>query len=170
MPRVLVKLGIKVARNGENMIELIGFEESDMNEFTELAIQSFVEDKELYGDYPPLIDIEHRSLCLIHQGNTFKILKDGKMIGGTIIFSDNKGHYTLGAIFIHPSYQNQGIGEQVLHLVEDRYPDAKSWYLDTPYLSYRNHHFYEKMGYRKTGEEIPNKDSDFKLFLYEKVV
>ena len=84
------------------MIELIGFEESDMNEFTELAIQSFVEDKELYGDYPPLIDIEHRSLCFIHQGNTFKILKDGKMIGGTIIFCDNKGHYTLGAIlFIH---------------------------------------------------------------------
>ena len=86
------------------MIELIGFEESDRNEFTELAIQSFVEDKELYGDYPPLIDIEHRSLRFIDQGNTFKILKDGKMIGGTIIFSDNKGHYTLGAIFIHPSY------------------------------------------------------------------
>ena len=94
-----------MARNGENMIELIGFEESDRNEFTELAIQSFVEDKELYGDYPPLIDIEHRSLRFIDQGNTFKILKDGKMIGGTIIFSDNKGHYTLGAIFIHPSYQ-----------------------------------------------------------------
>ena len=152
------------------MIDLAKLEKSDLNEFTELAIQSFEEDKTMYGEYPPLIDIENHTLRFIQQGDTYKILKAGRLIGGTVIFNDRKGHYTLGAIFIHPAYQNQGIGQQVMHLIEEQYSDAKSWFLDTPYLSVRNHHFYEKMGYTKTGEEIPNKESDFKLFLYEKLM
>jgi GNAT superfamily N-acetyltransferase len=152
------------------MIELVKLEKRDIDEFTEIAIQSFEEDKIMYGDYPPLIDIENHALRFIHQGDTYKILKEGKLIGGTVIFNDRNGHYTLGAIFIHPSYQNQGFGQQVMQLIEEKYSDAKSWFLDTPYLSVRNHHFYEKMGYIKTGEEIPDKESDFKLFLYKKVM
>lgn len=57
-----------------------------------------------------------------------------------------------------------------MRLIEEKYPDAKSWFLDTPYLSFRNHHLYEKMGYKKIGEEIPDKESNFKLFLYEKIM
>lgn len=151
-------------------IELVKIEKCDIDEFTELAIQSFEEDKKMYGDYPPLIDINNHTLRFIHQGDTYKILREGKLIGGSVIFKNSKNQYTLGAIFIHPSYQNQGIGQQVMHLIEKKYPDAKSWDLDTPYLSVRNHHFYEKMGYVKTGEEIPDKESDFKLFLYKKVM
>lgn len=152
------------------MIELVKLEKSDIAEFTEIAIQSFEEDKIMYGDYPPLIDIENHTLRFIHEGYTYKILKNGKLIGGTVIFNDQNGHYTLGAIFIHPSYQNQGIGQKIMRLIEGKYPDAKSWFLDTPYLSFRNHHFYEKIGYKKTGEEIPDKEKDFKLFLYEKIM
>ncbi len=150
------------------MIELKKLENVDISEFTEIAITSFEEDKIKYGEYPPLIDIEHHALRFIHQGETSKILKDGEMIGGTVIFHDRRDHYTLGALFIHPSYQNQGIGQQVIRLIEETYPKARSWSLDTPYKSYRNHHFYEKMGYKKAGEEVPDKDSDFKLFLYKK--
>lgn len=150
------------------MIELGKLENGDIHEFTEIAIKSFEEDKIKYGEYPPLIDMEHHALRFIHQGETSKIIKDGELIGGTVIFHDRKGHYTLGALFIHPSYQNQGIGQQVISLIEEKYPQAKSWFLDTPYLSYRNHHFYEKMGYKKVGEEVPDKNRDFKLFLYKK--
>jgi len=45
---------------------------------------------------------------------------------------------------------------------------VKKWSLDTPYLSYRNHHFYEKMGYKKVGETQLEKGSKFRLFEYEK--
>lgn len=152
------------------MIELVKLVNNDMDEFTEVAIQSFEEDKSRYGDYPPLIDIEHRRLRFIDQGYPYKILKEGKLIGGSVIFDNKNGCYMIGSIFILPTYQNQGIGQQVIKLIEEKYPDAKSWYLDTPYLSFRNHHFYEKMGYVKTGEEIPDKGNDFKLFIYQKFI
>lgn len=150
------------------MIELVKLVDNDMDEFTEVAIQSFEEDKSRYGEYPPLIDIEHRRLRFIDQGYSYEIKKDDELIGGTVIFEYKNGRYTIGSIFILPAYQNQGIGQQVIRLIEGKYPDAKSWFLDTPYLSFRNHHFYEKMGYVKIGEEIPDKDKDFKLFIYEK--
>lgn len=150
------------------MIELVKLVNNNMDEFTEVAIQSFEEDKSRYGDYPPLIDIEHRRLRYIHQGYPYEILKEGKLIGGTVIFDNKNGRYMIGTIFILPAYQNQGIGQQVMKLIEGKYSDAKSWILDTPYLSFRNHHFYEKMGYVKTGEEDPDTGKDFKLFIYEK--
>lgn len=90
------------------------------------------------------------------------------MIGGIVVFSDKEGGYTLGSIFLKPSYQNQWIGQRVIQLMEEEFSDAKTWFLDTPYLSFQNHHFYEKMGYAKTGEEQPEKDREFKIFLYEK--
>lgn len=43
------------------------------------------------------------------------------------------------------------------------------WRLHTPYKNYRNHHFYEKMGYKKIGETVPKVDKvGFYLFEYEK--
>lgn len=150
------------------MIKLTKLEKSDLAEFTEIAIQSFVDDKNNYGEYPPLIDIEHRSLRYIDDGYTYKILYNDEMIGGLVIFGGKEGGYTLGSIFIKPSRQNQGIGQSVINLMEEEFSDAKTWFLDTPYLSFRNHHFYEKMGYIKTGEEQPEKDREFKVFLYEK--
>lgn len=41
--------------------------------------------------------------------------------------------------------------------------------LHTPYKNFRNHHFYEKMGYKKIGETQPKEDKNgFYLFEYEK--
>lgn len=152
------------------MIELIKLEKKDLDEFTDIAINSFTDDKNTYGDYPPLIDINQRKLRFIDKGYTYKIVNNNKIIGGTVIFDNKNCIYTLGAIFIDPTFQNQGIGQQVISMIEDKFPDAKKWNLDTPYLSFRNHHFYEKMGYIKVGEETPDKNKDFKLFLYEKTI
>lgn len=152
------------------MIELIKLEKKDLDEFTDIAINSFTDDKNTYGDYPPLIDINKRKLRFIDKGYTYKIVNNNKIIGGAVIFGNKNCIYTLGAIFIDPTFQNQGIGQQVISMIEDKFPDAKKWNLDTPYLSFRNHHFYEKMGYIKVGEVIPDKNKDFKLFLYEKTI
>ncbi len=41
---------------------------------------------------------------------------------------------------------------------------------ETPYKSYRNHHFYEKLGYSRVGEEKPDPGKEFCLYIYEKKV
>ncbi|GKX27625.1 hypothetical protein SH1V18_01050 [Vallitalea longa] len=152
------------------MVELVKVEKNDLEELTDIAIESFLEDKNKYGNFPPLIDIDNHKLRYIDKGYAYNIVHNGKVIGGTCIFSNGNDNYTLGSIFIHPSSQNKGIGQEVISLIEANFPNAKKWTLDTPYKSFRNHHFYEKMGYVKIGEEFPDKSSDFRLFLYEKIM
>lgn len=152
------------------MVELIKLEKEELQEYAEIAIEAFESDKNTYGQYPPLIDIEHRTVGFIDDGNTFKIVKDSKMVGGIAVFNHNNGVYTLGSIFIKPAFQKQGIGQKVITLIEDKYSDTKKWVLDTPYRNFGNHYFYEKMGYVKTGEFSPDENSDFKLFSYEKLM
>lgn len=150
------------------MIELVRLQTHELSEYAELAIAAFEEDNKAYGGYPPLIDIENRTVHFIDDGNTFKILYNTKMVGGINVYKNNDDVYTLGSIFIDPVFHNQGIGQKVISLIEDQYPNVKKWILETPYLNFRNHHFYEKMGYVKTGEYSPDKNNDFKLFIYEK--
>ena len=73
-------------------------------------------------------------------------------------------HYELGRIFIAPEHQNCGIGTRVIRLMEQTYPLAKRWILDTPRWNLRTQHFYEKMGYGRVGTLDPNQ------LLYEKRV
>jgi hypothetical protein len=39
-----------------------------------------------------------------------------------------------------------------MQFVENEFPSAVEWCLDTPYLNTRNHYFYEKLGYQKVGK------------------
>ncbi|WP_342424856.1 GNAT family N-acetyltransferase [Paenibacillus sp. FSL E2-0178] len=66
-----------------------------------------------------------------------------------------------GRIQINPIHQNQGMGHQVMKLIEAKYPEVQKWWLDTPNWSISNHYFYEKNGYVKIKEEHG-------LFIYEK--
>ena len=95
------------------------------------------------------------------QAHYYKILKDNAIVGGVIVYVNDSFVYNLGRIFIDPGHQNQGIGYQVMKLIETMYPEAKKWWLDTPSWSISNHYFYEKSGYVKVNEEHG-------LFIYEK--
>lgn len=67
-----------------------------------------------------------------------------------------------------PEYHNKGIGQKAIQFVENENPEAKVWHLITPFKSYRNHHFYEKMGYVKASEY---KHSDcLTMFEYKKTI
>ena len=93
---------------------------------------------------------------------------DGKIIGGLTCCNAGE-YYWLGGIYISKEYQNRGIGAKAILFLEKEFPDAKCWRLHTPYKNYRNHHFYEKMGYVKIGETEPREDKNgFFLFEYEK--
>jgi GNAT superfamily N-acetyltransferase len=77
----------------------------------------------------------------------------GQIIGGMVVFNQGHGHFHLDLLFIDPEYHNRGIGTRAMQFIEQTYPAAVQWSLDTPIWAIRNQHFYEKFGYVKVKEE-----------------
>lgn len=143
-------------------------QEKDARIFKEIAIKAFDDDKKEYGSVPPGIESVDWHRYQIKSGMYYKIIFDNKIVGGIKLFNLKSGHYRLGTILILPDFQNRGIGHKAMEFIENEYPNAQKWSLDTPHKSYRNHYFYEKHGYVKVGETQPSKEREFYLFLYEK--
>ena len=102
---------------------------------------------------PPGYKSETWQSKMMKIGKYYKILDEYKIIGGFIVFDKGKNHFELGRIFIHPDYQNQGIGAQAIKFIENEFPKAKRWTLGTPRWNKRTQHFYEKMSYVKIGAD-----------------
>ncbi|MEK4044605.1 GNAT family N-acetyltransferase [Paenibacillus sp. FSL H8-0048] len=124
------------------------------------------QDKE--EDGPPGYDSVSWQIRQMQQSHYYKLLKDGEIVGGMIIFpSSAEKECHLGRIFIDPLCQNQGFGHEALHFLFVQYPTAKRWTLDTPSWAVRNHHFYEKHGFIKTGE-TKDTESNESIWEYER--
>ncbi|MFZ5966970.1 MAG: GNAT family N-acetyltransferase [Bacillota bacterium] len=151
------------------MIRFERVEDEDVSILKDIQMAAFEEDVVKYGSGPMGYNrVDWHTSLIENKEYYFKILSENKIVGGVVVFDKGEGHYHLGRIFIDKDYQNRGIGEKAIRFLENEFKDAKKWTLDTPYLSFRNHHFYEKMGYIKVGETVPDKESGFYLFLYEK--
>jgi N-acetylglutamate synthase-like GNAT family acetyltransferase len=125
---------------------------------------------EKYGHYPPGIESLKWHQEKINNGIYHQIQKDGNLVGGIYITSQSNSEMKIEFLFLSPDYQGRKIGATVMALVEDDYKEVKKWFLLTPNKDFRNHHFYEKHGFRKVGELRPDENSDFKLFQYEKEI
>jgi RimJ/RimL family protein N-acetyltransferase len=89
------------------------------------------------------------------------IVVEDRVVGGMIVFG-SAGEYWLGRMFIDPDQQGCGIGTAAVAELEQGFPDARLWSLETPPWNRRNHRFYEKVGYSHVGS------SDSGDYLYEK--
>lgn len=144
--------------------------ESDAKILRDIAVSAFEEDKINYGSMPPGIETIEWHLSKIKNGMYYKIMIDDKIVGAINLYDLKNNHFRLGAVYIDPTYQNQGIGTKAIDFIENTYPDVKKWSLDTPYKSYKNHKFYEKHGYVKVEEVKPMDNIDFWLFEYVKEI
>jgi GNAT superfamily N-acetyltransferase len=86
-------------------------------------------------------------------GDYYKILADGRIVGGFIVMLKGYRYYELVRIFIHPEFQNQGIGARAFEFLWSEYPDVERWTLGTPAWNLRNHHFYKRVGFAEVGED-----------------
>lgn len=86
------------------------------------------------------------------DAEAWAIRLEDQPVGAYIAFWNRGGRSTLGNIFIHPSAQNRGIGQRVWKHIEETCP-CTSWMLETPDWATRNHHFYEKCGFRRSGQQ-----------------
>jgi RimJ/RimL family protein N-acetyltransferase len=143
----------------------------DAKDIIKCKIDAYREEVDLYGFGPRDYDSLEEQTKLIEEGNYFKILDNEKIIGGIRVRDNGEGEYWIGAVYIYSVKQNKGVGTKAMNLLFREFKDAKKWFLETSYLSFRNQHFYEKMGFVKFGETKPDiRKNGFHLFKYVKIV
>lgn len=151
------------------MVEFLRASEKDLDKLYKVIRNAFDEDKKKYGSGPEYYEDKNKLKYYLSNWICYKAVIDNEIIGGMIIFNLGGGRYRLGAIFIDTEHQNKGIGTKAIEFLEETHKDAEVWELDTPYKNYRDHHFYEKLGYKKVAETVPEKNG-FYLFIYEKII
>lgn len=102
---------------------------------------------------PPGYDSATWQAKMMRIGDYFKIVVDGQIVGGFIVFRKGTREYELGRIFVDPDFQNQGIGTQTFAFLWQTYPLAKRWTLGTPGWNRRTRHFYKKVGFVEIGQD-----------------
>lgn len=129
----------------------------DVERLLEIQKDAFQEALILYEDYEtsPAFESVEKITYKIQHHNYYKIIADREIVGGIHIYKKGEGHYYLNRIFVHPNYENMGIGRMAMTFVENdkEFEDAFIWSLETPHKSYKNHYFYESLGYVRTGHE-----------------
>ncbi len=147
----------------------------DATTLAQIQKRAFEDEVKSYGKGPPGFDIPQAQIRAMQMATYYKILVGDAIAGGLIVRAKDQpaGHFYLIRMFLDPDFQNRGIGAQAFAALEQKYPTAAKWSLDTPHRSLRNHHFYEKLGFVKVGQTDPSQhpdmaDPDFHLTLFEK--
>lgn len=81
---------------------------------------------------------------------TYRIVLDGKNVGGVILRIDKNTHHNeLEILFTLPDEHGKGIGYGAWQAVEALHPETVVWETCTPYFEKRNIHFYvNKCGFQ----------------------
>lgn len=104
-------------------------------------------------------NLEKKIFLAAHESN--------KLIGSVRAkISDDNSCY-IGRLIVHPDFQNQGIGTQLMNEIEKYYPGAKRFELFTGYKSEKNIYLYKKIGYQII-REIES-DMNIRLVIMEKL-
>lgn len=75
------------------------------------------------------------------------VSQDGSIIGSVKAYSA-EGTCYIGRLIVHPDFQNQGIGSNLMRAIEEAFPEAVRFELFTGQKSAKNLHFYGKLGYQ----------------------
>ena len=80
----------------------------------------------------------------------YRIVVDGKSVGGVILKIDNDTHHNeLEILFVSPEEHGKGIGYGAWLAIEALHPETVVWETCTPYFEKRNIHFYvNKCGFK----------------------
>ena len=77
----------------------------------------------------------------IDSGEAYRIMQDGKPVGGVVIKVDGE-QGDLELLFVSPRVHSKGIGYAAWYAVEKLHPEVIVWETVTPYFEKRNIHFY----------------------------
>lgn len=152
-------------------IELIRAETEDVKILRDSQVKTFEDDnknkpKGAAMGLPPGCDSIKWNSERILENEVYKIICNGVLAGGFIIFAYGKNKKEIGRVWIEPEYQNKGIGKKAFEILFKTVKEKTEWKLETPDWAVRNHHFYEKVGFEKIGETEFNKFCGWKEYKY----
>lgn len=143
-------------------------EQKDVKKIIEIQNICFYDDYVTYGECPAYNEKEDEMAKYIEENIAYVIEANGQPIGDILIHRKSDTAYHITVICLLPDYHNKGIGQTAMNFIESDNPEAKVWTLVTPSRSFRNHHFYEKMGYEKIAEH--RQSDSFKMFEFRKII
>ena len=129
----------------------------DLAEILKLQKAAYQSEAEIYNDFtiPPLTQTFNE----IKEDFSFqiflKIVIRNKIIGSVRAYKEDDTCF-IGKLIVHPDFQNQGIGTEILKEIESRFDDIKRYELFTGHKSEKNLYLYQKLGYKKFKTEIIN--------------
>lgn len=157
-------------------ISFINIEEKDIEELIPIMKCAFDEDSKIHlGEEggPEGYDNGEfiRKWGLSKESEAYKILLDNETIGLAILWINNETKENfLGNIFIEVNHQNEGLGEAIWNMIEEKFTYTKVWRTETPGFSKRNHYFYVmKCGFKIIKINNP-KDKYESNYIFEKVM
>ena len=115
------------------------------------AIEEFGKRDEHFDTDGEIISRKTIEKCIDEPNNdTYRIMLDGKRVGGVIVGIDKNTHRNhLEILFVAPEEHTKGIGYATWKTIEKLYPKTEVWETYTPYFEKRNIHFYvNKCGFK----------------------
>ena len=156
------------------MVELQRAQPDDVEKLTEIQIRTFIDDNKLKPQGcslagPPGYNSLEWNSHWIEKTPYYKILFQGRVVGGLILFPMGEVHTEVGRIWVDPEYQNRGIGQAAMRAMFDLFPGVTKWTVGTPAWAERNRYFYKKVGFVKVGETEMNPELGWSGIEYELV-
>ncbi len=136
------------------MISIEPAVDDDAQALVDLQRLCYQSEAAIYGDYhiPPLTQTADDIHGEFAAGRILKAVNNGVIIGSVRARLDG-ADCLIGRLFVHPDFQNRGIGARLMGKVEECFPDAERFELFTGDKSEKNLHLYRKLGYREFRRE-----------------
>lgn len=152
------------------MITLKKALESDCPEIYRIQVKAFSQMLMKYQDYasnPAAESLDQIKQRFAQPFTDYYLIMLNDTAIGMLRVCDFGENCRLSPICILQDHQGQGYAQEAIRQMEQFYPNAKKWELDTIAQEEKLCYLYEKMGYRKTGRvEILQDGMD--IVYYEK--
>jgi GNAT superfamily N-acetyltransferase len=122
----------------------------DAEEILSLQKLAYQSEAEIYDDFtiPPLTQTLEEIKKDFESQIFLKAVTDGRIMGSVRGFV-REGTCYIGRLIVHPDFQNQGIGTQLMNRIEEVFKGAQRFEIFTGHKSERNLYLYEKLGYKR---------------------
>ena len=129
---------------------------SDAEVMHMMQVTAFLPLLEKYHDTAinPACETVERVREKIAHSRCYFILEDGQAVGGIRVVQGptTGGSKVISPLFVLAGYRGRGVAQRAVKLVES-FHGADGWKLNTILEEPGNCHLYEKLGYRRTGEQ-----------------